>query len=65
MAAIDEWIEHCSGWIVVTIKGMYVNISKYAPLRGGRSYILLPDFLQNKNATDKCFSYSILYWIGY
>ena len=45
--------------------GMYCNINKYAPLRGG-SYIDLPQYFKDKrciinvqNKDNRCFLYSI------
>ena len=33
--AIEKWTHHGSGWIVDSVVGMSINISKYQPLRGG------------------------------
>ena len=59
---IDKWIIEGSGWIINSIDGEYVNISKYAPLIGS-SFIKLPNELNNakkgliniKNNDNKCF----------
>ena len=59
---IDNWINEGSGWIIDSINGEYVNISKYAPLFGN-SFIELPSELKNpkkglinnKNKGNKCF----------
>ncbi|KAL4147912.1 hypothetical protein QTP88_002239 [Uroleucon formosanum] len=55
-----------SGFSLVSIDGILININKYSPL-GGSSYIPLPACLENKKATinvqnidNKCFKYSIL-----
>ena len=43
---IDNWINEGSGWIIDSINGQCVNISKYAPLLGN-SFIELPSELKN------------------
>ena len=43
---IDNWVTGGSGWVVDSINGEYVNISKYSPLLGN-SYIELPDELKH------------------
>ena len=42
---IANWINEGSGWIIDSINGEYVNISKYAPLFG-TSFIELPSELK-------------------
>ena len=42
---IDNWINEGSGWIIKSIDGEYVNISKYTPLIGN-SFIELPSELK-------------------
>ena len=59
---IDNWINEGSGWIIDSINGEYMNISKYAPLFGN-SFIELPSKLKNsrkcliniKIKDNKCF----------
>ena len=59
---IDNWINEGSGWIIESISGEYVNISKYSPLIGS-SFVELPSELKNskkawiniKNNDNKCF----------
>ena len=59
---IDNWINEGSGWIIDSINGQHVNISKYAPLFGS-SFIELPSQLKNpkkglmniKNKDNNCF----------
>lgn len=61
---IDVWISEGSGWTIEKegVLQHFVNISKYAPLRGF-SYMELPKELQNptkglinmKNKDDECF----------
>ena len=46
MYRIDNWINEGSGWIIDSINGQYVNISKYAPLFES-SFIELPSELKN------------------
>ena len=43
---IDNWINEGSGWIIDSVNGEYVNISKYARLFGN-SFIELPGELKN------------------
>ena len=43
---IDNWINEGSGWIIESISGEYVNISKYSPLIGS-SFVELPSELKN------------------
>lgn len=59
-----------TGLIFRYVKNMYVNISKYAPLKGG-SYIKLDKYLTNKkcciniqNEDNKCLMYCVLYHIN-
>ena len=59
---IDNWINERSGWVIDSINGEYVNISKYAPLFGS-SFIELPNELKHpkkgliniKNKDNMCF----------
>ena len=59
---IDNWINEGSGWIINSIDGEYVNISKYTPLIGN-SLFELPNELNNskkgliniKNNDNRCF----------
>ena len=59
---IDNWINEGSGWIIDSVNGEYVNISKYARLFGN-SFIELPGELKTsrkgliniKNRDNKCF----------
>ena len=59
---IDNWINEGSGWIIDSINGEYVNISKSVPLFGN-SFIEQPSELKNlkkglsniKNKDNKCF----------
>ena len=56
------WLSEGSGWVIDEIQHHYVDIVKYAPLRGN-SYIPLPEELRNskkglinlKNEDEKCF----------
>ena len=43
---IDNWINEGSGWIIESISGEYVNISKYSPLFGS-SFAELPSELKD------------------
>ena len=59
---IDNWINEGSGWVVESINGEYVNISRYSPLTGS-SFVELPNELKNpkkgliniKNNDNECF----------
>ena len=55
-----------SGWKVLAIDKVFLNISEFTPLKGS-SYSELPEFVKRKNAIlnvynedDRCFLYSIL-----
>lgn len=58
--------EHCeSGWSLVSISHLEVNINKYTPMRGG-SYLELPKIIRNnksclniRNNDEYCFLWSI------
>ena len=63
---IDKWTREGSGWVVDRVETMYVNIAKYAPLKGS-SYIELPKYLKNKkalinvkNEDQKCLMWALL-----
>ena len=43
---IDNWINEGSGWIIESISGEYIKISKYSPLIGS-SFVELPSELSN------------------
>ena len=59
---IAVWISEGSVWVIRSVDAEYVNIRKYAPLKGS-SYIQRPLFLKNsskglinlQNEDDKCF----------
>ena len=60
--AIGQWISEGSGWIIQSVDGHYINLTKYKPLKGS-SYIELPTELRNpakgliniKNKDNECF----------
>ena len=63
---IDNWTREGSGWVVTRVLCLYVNIAKYAPLKGS-SYIELPKYLKNKKAIvnvrnndNKCLEWALL-----
>ena len=63
---IDKWTREGSGWALTRVETMYVNIAKYAPLKGS-SYIELPKYLKNKkalinvkNEDQKCLMWALL-----
>ena len=63
--AIDKYSAEGSGWVVDKIKQHKVSILAYNPLVA-RSYVKLPDYIQNKKATiniknddDKCLVYCL------
>ena len=62
---IDRFTKEGSGWIIHKIKRHYISFYEYNPL-AARSYIPLPDWIQNKKATinikntdNKCFIYCL------
>ena len=65
MRKIDRFTNHGSGWVVNRISQHAILINKYKPLKG-KSFIKLPDWINNKKATiniknkdDKCFIYCL------
>ena len=62
---IDRFTMEGSGWAVIGVLNHDLHVNKYDPL-AARSYIKLPDEIQNKKATiniknedDKCFIYCL------
>jgi len=62
----NEMMLKGSGFSLLSIDGVLININRYSPL-GGSSYIPLPACIESKKATinvqnndEKCFKYSIL-----
>src|SRR5271163_1880928 len=62
---IDEYIDKGSGWVISKVIRHFLCFNKYSPL-SARSYIKLPEKIQNKKATiniknndDKCFMYCL------
>ncbi|GFR66063.1 hypothetical protein ElyMa_005547700 [Elysia marginata] len=63
---LDNWTKGGSGWIVVRVQSLWLNIARYQPLRGG-SYIPLPTAVRNKKAVvnvknqgDACLLWTLL-----
>ena len=64
---IENFVHNGSGWRFVRIHKVIVNVYKYIPARGGRSYIPTPKSIAGKqaiinvlNEDEKCFMWSIL-----
>src|SRR5271163_1038400 len=62
---IDEYTDKGSGWLISKVIRHFISINKYSPL-SARSYIKLPDKIQNtraviniQNKDDKCFIYCL------
>ena len=62
---IEGWSKRGSGWVMERILTTYINVARYAPLRGG-SYIPLPEKLENKktiinvqNRDNHCLRWAI------
>src|SRR5258708_2067312 len=62
---IDRYTNKGSGWVVNRIVRHFISVNKYIPL-AARSYIKLPDVIQNKKATiniqnkdNKCFMWCL------
>ena len=49
METLEKWTQRGSGWMVVQVRTLWLDIARYQPLRGG-SYIPLPPALKNKKA---------------
>ena len=65
-AQMDKWTRQGSGWVVTRVLCLYVNISKYTPLKGS-SYIELPKYLKKKeaiinvrNQDNECLKWALL-----
>ena len=65
MENIEKWTSKHSGWIIEEITTVWLDVAKYAPLKGG-SWIDSPNFIKNKRATinvrnedDKCFAWAV------
>lgn len=63
----EEFAESSSGWAFQRISHLLVNINQYLPLRGGSSFIDLPQQIKNNKAVlnienndQYCFAYCIL-----
>lgn len=61
-----EFEENKSGWSLLEIKYLEININKYTPM-GGSTYMKLPKFIENKkavlnikNSDQYCFLWSIM-----
>lgn len=66
MNKLEEFQEQDSGWTLIRIKTVEVNINKYQCLRGSRHF-KLPDFINNKKAVINvqnndvyCFKWAII-----
>ncbi|KAK3757404.1 hypothetical protein RRG08_033172 [Elysia crispata] len=46
---LEKWTQRGSGWAVVQVRKLWLDIARYQPLRGG-SYIPLPPELKSKKA---------------
>ena len=46
---LEKLTQRGSGWVVVQVRNLWLDIARYQPLRGG-SYIKLPNKLQDKKA---------------
>src|SRR5437867_2095458 len=62
---IDRYTNQGSGWTISRIRNHFINTYRYKPLRG-KSYIPLPNSIQNRKATiniknedNKCFIYCL------
>ena len=49
LETLEKWTQRVSGWVVVQVRTLWLDIARYQPLRGG-SYIPLPPALKNKKA---------------
>ncbi|KAK3790228.1 hypothetical protein RRG08_027443 [Elysia crispata] len=49
LETLEKWTQRGSGWAVVQVRTLWLDIARYQPLRGG-SYIPLPPELKNKKA---------------
>ena len=49
LETLEKWTQRGSGWAVVQVHTLWLDIARYQPLRGG-SYIPLPAAAKNKKA---------------
>ncbi|KAK3791050.1 hypothetical protein RRG08_010454 [Elysia crispata] len=49
LETLEKWTQRGSGWAVVQVHTLWLDIARYQPLRGG-SYIPLPAAVKNKKA---------------
>ena len=49
LETLEKWTQRGSGWVVVQVRTLWLDIARYQPLRGG-SYIPLPPELKSKKA---------------
>ena len=49
LETLEKWTQRGSGWAVVQVHTLWLDIARYQPLRGG-SYIPLPASVKNKKA---------------
>ena len=52
LETLEKWTQRGSGWAVVQVHTLWLDIARYQPLRSG-SYIPLPPALKNKKAVVK------------
>ncbi|KAK3738125.1 hypothetical protein RRG08_027738 [Elysia crispata] len=65
LETLEKWTQRGSGWVVVQVRTLWLDIARYQPLRGG-SYIPLPKKLQDKkavvnvkNTDDQCLRWAL------
>ncbi|KAK3784623.1 hypothetical protein RRG08_003431 [Elysia crispata] len=65
LETLEKWTQRGSGWAVVQVRTLWLDIARYQPLRGG-SYIPLPNKLQDKkavvnvkNTDDQCLRWAL------
>ena len=65
IARIENFVQNGSGWILNTLKTLWLDVAKYEPIKGS-SYLPLPDSLKNKRAVinvknddDHCLRYTL------
>ena len=65
LETLEKWTQRGSGWAVVQVHTLWLDIARYQPLRGG-SYIPLPKKLQDKkavvnakNGDDHCLRWAL------
>eukprot|EP00117_Sycon_ciliatum_P016835 scpid91307/ scgid16088/ len=66
ISKVDGWLQAGSGWTVVRVRSVHIDIAKYLPMRGS-SYLPLPQKISKtkgvinvRNTDDQCLKWALL-----